>query len=141
MTRDEIIAEVYSILRLKAESMGIALFSDLINMMYIEDVEQAILNYCNIDSVPWALRYIWANMILDFVKWAKSTKQISDPDSIGADDMISTSIRVGDTTVGLASKASVLSKSADSLRKTEGVLNEIVLNYTDALNKFRRVIW
>ena len=34
----------------------------------VGEVEQVIKNYCNIDEVPEALNYTWANMAVDLVK-------------------------------------------------------------------------
>ena len=34
--------------------------------MLVEEVELSILNYCNIAEVPEALKFVWANMVVDY---------------------------------------------------------------------------
>lgn len=117
--------------------------------MPVAEVGQAILNYCNICRVPHALRFTWANMVLDYLRWEAELLRVndSDPDSPGgsATATITSSIRQGDTSVGFSADTSsqtYQSAKAHNIGSGDGgILDKFVMNYADQLNKFRRVCW
>lgn len=141
--------DVLNIAIKKLSAMKIEVPQNLIDLA--NEVEQAILNYCNISKVPNALKYVWANMIVDFVRWQGSVlaeNASTDDPSIEASSSSSgntyvSSIKVGDTTVSFGTDSSSntsvsLPKNAHSLLN---VLDQIIMNYEDSLNKFRKVVW
>ena len=118
--------------------------------MLVEEVELSILNYCNIAEVPEALKFVWANMVVDYWRYlcelatsnASSESEI-EPGSSSTATMV-TSIREGDTQISFAAdpKSSSSNTSyAGNAHTMSGVLDSIVLNYNDSLNKFRRIVW
>lgn len=98
---------------------------DRILDMYIEEVGQSIKTYCNRSDIPKELRFVHANMVIDFIN---SENRKSDPE---AQSSIA-SIREGDTTVQFGS-AKVDSRE----RATE----QLLFNYSQQLNKFRKLRW
>ena len=118
--------------------------------MLVEEVELSILNYCNIDEVPEALKFVWANMVVDYWRYlcelATSNSSSESETELGSSTTATmvTSIREGDTQISFAAdpKSSSSNTSYDGNAHTmSGVLDSIVLNYTDSLNKFRRIVW
>lgn len=99
----------------------------------IEEVEQAIKNYCNIDKVPEELKFVVANMAVDLIRYEQAAKDALE--EISPTDI--SSIKIGDTSINLGK-----SSTTDSVhsRRISNV-NKVVLNYTDQLNKFRRMVW
>lgn len=118
--------------------------------MLVEEVELSILNYCNIAEVPEALKFVWANMVVDYWRYLcelatsnASSGSETEPGSSTSATMV-TSIREGDTQISFAadSKSSSSNTSyAGNAHTMSGVLDSIVLNYNDSLNKFRRIVW
>ena len=118
--------------------------------MLIEEVELSILNYCNIAEVPEALKFVWANMVVDYWSYLcelatsnASSESETEPGSSSTATMV-TSIRAGDTQISFAAdpKSSSSNTSYSGNAHTmSGVLDSIVLNYNDSLNKFRRIVW
>lgn len=107
-------------------------------LAYIEEVEQSILNYCRIPSVPSQLRYVWANMSVDLILYAIEMNNIpEDPlDSLDVSDL--SSVKVGDTSVYIGDKYRSNQRSR-ILQSHNANLDEIVMNYTKQLNQFRRI--
>ena len=111
----------------------------------IEEVGQAILNYCNISRVPYALRFTWANMAIDSINYQLAVEELLD-DTPSADTDIEIdggaidSIKIGDTDISLKGGASYSAKNT-ALKSHHPNLDEIVMNYKDHLNKFRRMVW
>lgn len=118
----------------------------------IDEVEQYILNYCNISTIPAALKYVWINLTVDYLRYIaillqqQKSPETSEVSGGETDDLISKlgSIKMGDTSIGFTDKSS--SSATDVIAKTkfttlETVLGEYLMNYSDSLNKFRRVVW
>lgn len=113
--------------------------------MEIEEVEQAILNYCNITVVPTDLRYVWANMIVDYLTWVDAQNE-TNTSSGGSGEVSSTpvylsSIKEGSTTIGFSADTNGQTSNALNAHTIKGALDAVVMNYKDALNKFRKVAW
>ena len=118
--------------------------------MLVEEVELSNLNYCNIAEVPEALKFVWANMVVDYWRYLcelatsnSSSGSETKPGSSTSATMV-TSIREGDTQISFAEDSKSSSSNtgyAGNAHTMSGVLDSIVLNYTDALNKFRRIVW
>lgn len=140
--------EVQGIAIFKCQQLAVPLPSDW--EYPIKEVEQAILNYCNICAVPRDLRFIWANMIIDYLRWMDAVRKANEANSDGGPGgagvaTFASSIKQGDTTVGFTADASAVSNKATAAHNLgegdDGILDKVVMNYTDALNKFRRVVW
>ena len=103
----------------------------------VEEVEVAILNYCNILQVPTELKFVWMNMVLDYYKWITQTSKANANNSgENSTPTYLSSIKEGDTSLNFAEADP--NKEAHVQAK---VLDRIVLNYEDALNRFRKVVW
>lgn len=109
---------------------------------YIEEVEMSILNYCNLNQVPKELKFVWVNMVIDYVKWI--AQQASATDAVpkkSSTPTVLSSLKEGDTTIGFSADTSSVEYQASNAHKLENVLDKIVMNYEDSLNRFRRVVW
>lgn len=112
----------------------------------IDEVEQAIMNYCNIKAVPKALTYTFANMVCDIHTYDNQVVKDNAPEieDSGIDLDISTSginsVRVGNTTVSFGSGSDTSSRNK-ALRSHQANLDSLLLNYKEQLNKFRKMVW
>lgn len=102
----------------------------------IGEVEQVIKNYCNIDKVPEALKYTWANMVVDLIKYNYESNNSGG--EVAADAADVSSIKVGDTQIQLGGGSNARAKVLNSHRPD---LDQIVMNYQSQLNQFRRMVW
>ena len=126
--------------------LGVDSPSDALLDINIDEIEQAILNYCNIDVVPKQLMYTFANMVCDINTYdsqvvkdnTPATEETSRDIEIPASGI--NSVRVGNTTVtfGSGSDTSIRNRA---LRSHEADLDSLILNYKAQLNKFRRMVW
>ena len=126
--------------------LGVDSPSDALLDINIDEIEQAILNYCNIDVVPKQLMYTFANMVCDINTYdsqvvkdnTPATEETSGDIEIPASGI--NSVRVGNTTVtfGSGSDTSIRNRA---LRSHEADLDSLILNYKAQLNKFRRMVW
>lgn len=92
-----------------------------------EEVEQVIVNYCNIKSVPDALRFTWANMAVDILK------SLNAQDGGEAVAGGPSSINMGDTSLSFSTSGSTTGHVVD--------LDKLIFNYKEQLQKFRRIKW
>jgi len=109
---------------------------------YVEEVEYSILNYTNLNQVPQELKFVWVNMLIDYFKWVEqhaTAKEASSKKS--STPTILSSLREGDTTLGFSADTSSVEYQASNAHKLSDVLDKIVMNYVDSLNRFRRVVW
>lgn len=98
-------------------------------LSYIEEIEQRILHYCGISSVPDGLKFVWASMVIDAVRIdLPNVDEISD--TVGGAE----SVKVGDIQVspGRGDGVSNTSKST---------IDQVVLNYKIDLNRYRKLRW
>lgn len=138
----EIENAVVNIVVAKLTAEHIAVPDDLV--MSVMEVEQAIMNYCNIDEVPSALRFTWASMVADYCRWiAELSRQKTSTakPSPSASAVALSSLKEGDTSLGFSVDTESASNQASKAHSLSGVLDKFVLNYADALNRFRRVVW
>lgn len=116
----------------------------------LREVHQAICNYCNINTVPGALKYVWANMAVDYWRYILATAKQNAPVAEGGNaptlvggHMKVTAIREGDTQINVTT-ANALSASETAAvggHDLSRVLDQVTLNYIDQLNRFRKVVW
>lgn len=114
----------------------------------VDEIEQTILNYCNINEIPKELTYTFANMVVDLFRYEdefiKATTVSVEGEEKEAEPDVNTgninSIRVGDTTItfGSGSDTSIYNKN---LRSHQANLDTVVLDYESQLKKFRRLVW
>lgn len=114
----------------------------------VDEIEQTILNYCNINEIPKELTYTFANMVVDLFRYEdefiKATTVSVEGEEEEAEPDVNTgninSIRVGDTTItfGSGSDTSTYNKN---LRSHQANLDTVVLDYESQLKKFRRLVW
>lgn len=113
-----------------------ATITELEKALAVGEVEQVIKNYCNIDEVPNALSYTWANMAADLIKYNYESN--NSEGERAADEAGISSIKVGDTQIQLGGGSGSRAKVLDSHSPN---LDQIVMNYQSQLNKFRRMVW
>lgn len=99
--------------------------SDILLEVYIAEVKQAILTYCNRPDIPSELNFVCANMVVDLIT-EESRKADSDA------QQAVTSIKEGDTQINYGT----LSKAA-----SETSTQQILYNYKSQLNRFRKLRW
>lgn len=111
-------------------------FDDNDITLALEEVEQAIKNYCGIPQVPEALKYTWCNMSIDLLLYNYEVNTAPDDvlDAFDASDV--STIKVGDTSVSLGDKYRNNQRSR-TLQSHNSNLDDIVMNYKAQLNQFR----
>lgn len=142
LTRDEQYAEVSKIVKAKNKRI-----TDIVNgglddeaiLLNVREVEQTILNYCQIPQVPPQLHFVWANMSVDLILYLiEMNNKPEDPmDGLDVSDL--SSIKVGDTSVYIGDKYRSNQRSR-TLQSHTSNLDELVMNYTKQLNQFRRIL-
>lgn len=141
-TRDEQYLEVIKIVKAKnkritdIENGGLDDEQILLN---VREVEQTILNYCQIPRVPPQLHFVWANMSVDLILYLIEINNTpKDPlDALDVSDL--SSIKVGDTSVYIGDKYRSNQRSR-TLQSHNANLDELVMAYTKQLNQFRRIL-
>lgn len=128
MTKQE--QEVLEIVKLRLQLEDDKL--DALISSYIKEIGRRILHYCNIRSIPDALIYVWASMVMDAVR-----VELSAIDEIADSTDSGVSIKIGDTSSGSAGGSSGGGVSSTS----KSVIDEVVLNYRVDLNHYRRLKW
>ena len=108
--------------------------------MAIEEIKQVILQYCNIDDMPEGLTFTWANMSADLARYQYELTIEVDSNLNGVDTADVSSIKIGDTQINLQGGSSS-NKRNKILKSHTPNLDQIVLNYKDQLNRYRRVVW
>lgn len=142
MTREEQYLEVITIVKHKNKritDMENGGLSDDEILYRVKEVEQSIINYCQIPRVPNALLYVWANMSVDLILYdIEMNNKPEDPlDALDVSDL--SSVKVGDTSVYVGDKYRSNLRSR-ILQSHNANLDEIVMAYTKQLNQFRRIL-
>lgn len=141
-TRNEQYLEVVKIVKAKnkriTDTQNGGLSDDEI-LLNVKEVEQSILNYCQIPRVPPQLHYVWANMSVDLILYfIEMNNKPEDPlDGLDVSDL--SSIKVGDTSVYIGDKYRSNQRSR-TLQSHNANLDELVMAYTKQLNQFRRIL-
>lgn len=108
-------------------------------LMNVKEVEQTILNYCQIPGVPPQLNYVWANMTVDLILYSIEMNNTPEDLLDGLDVSDLSSIKVGDTSVYVGDKYRSSLRSR-TLQSHNANLDELVMAYTKQLNQFRRIL-
>lgn len=96
---------------------------------YIEEIENRILHYCNINNIPEGLKFVWASMVIDVLR-------VEQPHVSGIEETIGVGekIQIGDT--------SVSSEKGPGLNNmSKSVIDKIVVNYRIDLDRYRKLRW
>lgn len=117
----------------------------------IERVEQEIAIYCNLRTVPRDLRYTWASMCVDYMRYWLAASGSTDGDQgqtpeQAQEAMIAESIKVGDADVKYSNRTLAVDDTGGRARvmalgSHQPDLDDIIMNYREQLNKFRRMTW
>lgn len=126
---------VYEIVRAKIKDVAIT-EPDI--QLAVDEVEEVIKNYCSIDEVPEGLKYTWANMSVDLVRYQYESNISTDDVLAGIDASDVSNLKIGDTQIALQGNNSERGKTLKSHRPN---LDQIVMNNKAQLNRFRRMVW
>ena len=126
---------VLEIVRAKIKDPAI---TELDIQLAINEVEEVIKNYCNIDTIPEALKFTWANMSVDLVRYQHESNISADDVLVGIDASDVSNLKIGDTQIALQGNNSERGKTLKSHRPN---LDQIVMNNKQQLNRFRRMVW
>ena len=126
---------VTEIVRAKIKDEAI---TELDIQLAINEVEEVIKNYCNIDTIPEALKFTWANMSVDLVRYQYESNISADDVLAGIDASDVSNLKIGDTQIALQGNNSERGKTLKSHRPN---LDQIVMNNKEQLNRFRRMVW
>ena len=141
-TRDEQYLEVVKIVKAKNKritNMEQGGLDDAAILLNVKEVEQSILNYCQIPRVPLQLQFVWANMSVDLILYQIEINNMPKDPLDGLDVSDLSSVKVGDTSVYIGDKYRSNHRSR-TLQSHNANLDEIVMNYTKQLNQFRRIM-
>lgn len=106
--------------------------------LVVDEIETVILNYCNILEVPYALRFTWANMTVDLVKYEIEANRTDELDTMFDARDVSI-IHVGDTEIDFRGLGNTVKNRI--LKSHDAALDDIVMNYQQQLNRFRKMVW
>ena len=126
---------VNEIVRAKIKDEAI---TELDIQLAVNEVEEVIKNYCNIDTIPDALKFTWANMAVDLIRYQYESNIGADDALAGIDVSDVSNLKIGDTQIALQGNNSERSKILKSHRPN---LDQIVMNNKEQLNRFRRMVW
>ena len=104
----------------------------------LQEVEQAILNYCKIPEIPEALKYTWCNMSIDLLLYNHEMNTTPNDVMEAFDPSDVSTIKIGDTSISLGDKYRNNARSR-ILQSHNSNLDDIVMNYRAQLNSFRRL--
>lgn len=141
-TRDEQYLEVVKIVKAKNKRVSDTSkggLSDEELLLNVKEVEQSILNYCQIPRVPAQLHFVWANMAVDLILYLiEMNNKPQDPlEALDVSDL--SSVKIGDTSIYVGDKYRSNLRSR-ILQSHNANLDELVMNYTKQLNQFRRIL-
>lgn len=108
----------------------------------LQEVDQAIMNYCHIDCIPTDLQYVRVNLVVDYVRYLEANKPTQDDAEMDVTDTKKvgplTYVITGGVTYGFANNTTNANATCNS---HIGCLDAILYNYTTQLNSFRRAVW
>lgn len=95
---------------------------DFILQFILDDVEEKVLNYCNIDEIPISLKNTCYRMAIDMYR----------NETLGQEqqDMIVSSISEGDTSTSFKVK-----------EQDKTYIDSIFKDYKSQLNRYRKLVW
>ncbi|GIN37800.1 head-tail connector protein [Heyndrickxia oleronia] len=93
--------------------------------VYVEEVGQSIMTYCNREDIPRELQFVHANIVIDLIN---AEKRRVDPEGQTA----VSSIKEGDVQVTFGSTR---------LETRERETEKLLFDYVKQLNRFRKLRW
>lgn len=125
--------------------LGIDTPSETLLNYNVDEIEQTIKNYCNLDYVPKELTYTFVNMVCDLNTYDSQVVQDNTPFEDGNEDISISpsgvnSVRVGNTTISFGSGSDTSTRNR-ALRSHQANLDQLILDYKSQLNKFRKMVW
>lgn len=126
---------VFEIVKAKLSNTSI---SDTDIELGIAEVDQAIRNYCLISVVPDALSFTEANMAVDLINYTYAITHPASEDLESIDLGSLQSVKMGDTTLSFGNKGATTVRGK-ALNSHTARLDELILNYREQLNQFRRI--
>lgn len=106
-------------------------YDDLIDL-YIDVVEEGILNYCQINTIPDSLKQTWAAMAASALSAEQLAVLFPAPEPVETYET-----QIGDTTVKPIK--AVVSNTPPA--PTPVVIESVVFDYRSSLNAHRRMRW
>lgn len=131
--------EIVEIIAKKLEKFGIEWSNDDIELSLAE-VDQTILNYCHINSMPKELLFTRANLVTDYIRYMEANTVSTEA---GIDVTVAskvgplTSVDAGGVSYGFADNASNDNFIGNAHTAN---LDDLITNYTHQLNEFRRLV-
>lgn len=115
--------------------------------MLIEEVKYAILNFTYRSEVPEGLKFVWANMVLDYINYLlamdaekkAAESDLTDPGNLDLIVGAVSKLKVGDTDFSFESKDTASLFGGASSKSHSVVLDDIVMNYREQLIRYRRI--
>lgn len=133
--------EILEIIKFKLSKFNIT-YEDTHILMMLEEVDQAIKNYCHIEDIPEDLQFVRAGLTVDCIRYQESNTPTTGDVQL---DTSSTSkvgpltyLISGAVTYGFANNKT---NKLDIANAHVADLDAIVSNYVKQLNAFRRVVW
>lgn len=125
--------------------LGIDTPSETLLNYNVDEIEQTIKNYCNLDYVPKELTYTFVNMVCDLNTYDSQVVQDNTPFEDGNEGISISpsgvnSVRVGNTTISFGSGSDTSTRNR-ALRSHQANLDQLILDYKSQLNKFRKMVW
>ena len=131
--------EILNVITKKLEKFGIQEDNAFLEMS-LEEVDQAIKNYCHIDYIPKELLFVRANLVVDYIRYNEANKPSTEGDiDVTAASKVGplTSISSGGVSYGFANNASNNNFIGNAhVADLDGLLND----YKHQLNEFRRLV-
>lgn len=131
--------DILELISQKLEMFKIELTPTQIEMM-LGEVDQTILNYCQIEQMPAELLYVRANMVTDYARHLEQAKP-SEGETVMDESKLAgrlTSISTGDVSYNFAQKTS---DKGDMTNAHIVDLDSLIFDYKSQLNNFRRLVW
>lgn len=117
--------------------------SDFEYAIAVDEAAVEIKNYCNLTGdIPDGLKYTWANMAIDLVLYRhyRTKETLGDDGQRGLESRPIASMSIGDTSVTFGT-----TNSSDGLyieaKSHVANLDDLLMNYKDQLNKYRKMVW
>lgn len=113
-------------------------FTDDELVEYLNDVLQKILNYINHKDLPAQLECVLIDMSVDYLRHLHNKFESDNPDA--EIDMGNVSaLSIGDTQISFGGAGSSVAKY--DLKSHIANLDDLLMNYREQLNMFRRMRW
>lgn len=134
--------EVMGIISRKLQAMGAGVPEDEVLQDSIDETELCILNYCNISLVPPELKFVWTNLTVDYLRWLMATaNENHSAEETSSGNTFVSSINEGDVSVSFLESSNSQTTKNSAAHDMNGALDNLLLNYESALNRFRKVVW